>query len=127
MKFATIALGAAAAVVLSAGAATATWMVVDGGDASATGQCATATYSLEAEREDGALEVSFELQSDEPRRDLGASRSSRTATSLLEGERPTDEDAEIDVDVYAPEDGERRVHRHRHPATDGARSPAPPR
>ena len=31
----------------------------------------------------------------------GASRSSATAPSLLTGERTTDEDGEIDVDVYA--------------------------
>ena len=107
MKVGTIALGAAAAVVLSAGAATATWMVVDGGDAQATGQCAEATYSLEADREDGMLEISFELQT-------GAAGQvwdveiAHAGEVLLTGERETDTDAEIDVDLHAPRDSDGR-------------------
>jgi hypothetical protein len=105
VKVGTIVLGAAAAVVLSASAATATWMVVDGGDASAVGRCADATYALEAEREDGILELSFELQSSTP----GESWQVEIAhggETLLTGARETDTDAEIDVDVHAPSDSE---------------------
>jgi hypothetical protein len=105
VKVATIALGAAAAVVLSAGAATATWMVVDGGDASQAGQCAAATYSLEAEREDGALEISFELQTDAPGQAWEV-EVAHDGDVLLAGERQTDTDAEIDVDVNAARDSE---------------------
>lgn len=105
MKVATIALGAASAVVLAAGAATATWMVVDGGDASAVGQCATATYSLEAEREDGVLEISFELQTGAPL-ETWQVEIAHAGEVLLTGERQSDTDAEIDVDVHAPRDSE---------------------
>ena len=105
MKVGTIVLGAAAAVVLSAGAATATWLVVDGGDAVAVGQCADATYSLEAEREDGVLELSFELQGSAPG-ETWQVEIAHADEVLLAGERETDTDAEIDVDVHAPRDSE---------------------
>ena len=103
MKVGTIALGATAAVLLSDGAATATWMVVDGGDASEVGQCAAATYSLESEREDGALEISFELQTDAPGQTWEV-EIAHDGEVLLSGERETDTDAEVDVDVNAPRD-----------------------
>ena len=124
MKVGTIVLGAAAAVVLSAGAATATWMVVDGGDASATGQCAGATYSLEAEREDGILELSFELQSGAPG-ETWQVEIAHGGETLLAGERETDTDAEIDVDVHAPRDSEGEFTATATPTTGGEPCTAP--
>ena len=105
MKFRTIALGAAAAVVVAGGAATATWVAVDGGDASEAGQCADATYSIEAEREDGTLKISFELQTAEPGQTWDV-EVAHEGEVLLTGERETDADAELDVDVPAPRDSE---------------------
>jgi hypothetical protein len=105
VKVRTIALGAAAAVVVAGGAATATWMAVDGGDASKAGQCADATYALEAEREDGTLEISFELQTAAPGQTWDV-EVAHEGEALLTGERETDADAEIDVDVHAPRDSE---------------------
>jgi hypothetical protein len=118
VKVGTIVLGAAAAVVLSAGAATATWMVVDGGDASTVGQCADATYSLEAEREDGTLELSFELQSSAPG-ETWQVEIAHGGENLLVGERETDTDAEIDVDVPAPRDSEGEFTATATPASGG--------
>lgn len=101
-------LGVAIALVVAAVIATVTWLVLtDGGEANDRGSCAGATYELEAEREDDALEISFELQSAAPG-ETWAVRIAQGGEILLEGERQTDGDAEIDVDVYAPRDGEPR-------------------
>ena len=74
---------AAAAVVVGIGS----WWAVDAAVESATserGTCGGATWELSAEAEDGGTE---ELV--------------RGDTSVLTGERTTDENGEIDVDAYA--------------------------
>lgn len=103
MKTSLVVAGAAAAVLLTAGGATATWVVMDDQEASSSGQCAGATATLESEREDGVLEVSFELQSSEPGQTWQVSLE-HDGEPLLDGARTTDEDAELDVDVHAPRD-----------------------
>jgi hypothetical protein len=122
VKVRTIALGAAAAVVVAGGAATATWVAVDGGNASEAGQCAGATYALEAEREDGTLEISFELQTGEPGQTWDV-EVAHEGEVLLTGERETDADAEIDVDVPAPRDSEGEFTATATPADAGSGEP----
>ena len=97
-------LGVAVATVLCAGAATVTWLFMDGGEAVAAGSCPNANYVLEAEREGNVLEVSFELQTSAP----GETWEIQVAQAdevLLEATRESDVDAEIDIDVYAVSDG----------------------
>lgn len=100
MKFNKVVIGIVAAVILIAVAATVTWWQLDQDPAPKTGSCDGATYSLEAEREGETLEVSFELQSTAPAETWQVSIE-QDGDVLLEGERMTDEDAEIDVDAFA--------------------------
>ena len=75
-----------------------------GTTSSPRGTCGDATYEFSVEAEDGGLEVTFELQSAAPGEtwDVAVEQG---GTSLLQGERQTDEDAELDVDVFADEAG----------------------
>ena len=95
-------------VVVTAGVATAGWLLSRDDGATDRGTCAEATYELSVEREDGGHEVSFELQSAAP----GETWSvvvDQGGTSLLSTERTTDEDGEIDVDVLTDPDADDRV------------------
>ena len=56
------------------------------------------------EKEDGGLEVSFELQSTAPGETWDVVLQ-QGDTTLLEGQRQTDEDAELDLDAPADENG----------------------
>ena len=90
---------AAAAVVVGIGS----WWAVDAAVESATserGTCGGATWELSAEAEDGGTEVGAELQSAGPGEvwNVGIVRD---GTSLLTGERTTDDDGEIDVDAFS--------------------------
>ncbi len=90
---------AAAAVVVGLGS----WWAVDAAvdtQTSERGTCGGATWELSAEGEDGGTEVGAELQSAGPGETWGV-EIVRAGTSLLSGERTTDEDGEIDVDVHA--------------------------
>ncbi len=108
MKINRVAVGVIVGVVVIAAVATVTWLSVsDSAEASDRGTCANATYSLEAEREDDTLEVSFELQSSAPG-ETWQIKIAQADEVLLEDERETDADAEIDVDVYAPRTGDNR-------------------
>ena len=90
---------AAAAVVVGLGS----WWAVDAAVESQVaerGTCGGATWELSAEAEDGGTEVGAELQSAGPG-ETWQVEVVRDGTSLLSGERTTDEDGEIDVDVHA--------------------------
>ena len=98
-KKAVIGSVAAAAVVVGLGS----WWAVDAAVETQTterGTCGGATWELSAEAEDGGTEVGAELQSAAPG-EVWDIELLRGDTSLLTGERTTDEDGEIDVDVYA--------------------------
>lgn len=99
---------AAVLVVVTAGAATAGWLLTRDDGVADRGSCQGVTYELSVEREDGGREVSYELQSAAP----GETWSvvvEQGGTSLLEAERTTDEDGEIDLDVLADPDADSRV------------------
>ena len=90
---------AAAAVVVGLGS----WWAVDAAvetQTSERGTCGGATWELSAEAEDGGTEVSAELQSAAPG-EAWQVELMRGDTSLLTGERTTDEDGEIDVDAFS--------------------------
>lgn len=88
------------AVGLVAGAAVVAWMVTTERESEDMGTCGSAVYQLSVEPEDGALEVNFELSSAAPDETWMVLVQHNEAV-LLEGERTTDEDAELDVDVPA--------------------------
>ena len=78
------------------------WQSGDDG-ARQAGSCDGASYTLETEREDNTTEVSFEVQANEPGQTWEV-RIEHDGEALVEGTRTTDEDAEIDVDAYLPQD-----------------------
>ena len=78
------------------------WQAGDDG-ARQAGSCDGASYTLETEREDNTTEVSFEVQANEPGQTWEV-RIEQDGEALVEGTRTTDEDAEIDVDAYLPQD-----------------------
>jgi len=104
MKKAVLAVVVVVVVVAAAVVAWAVW----GGDDEVVARdtCDGRSYELTVEEEDGGLEVTFELQS----ADAGETWQvliEQGGRTLLEGERVTDEDAELDVDVPAQaEDGD---------------------
>ncbi|CAB4719503.1 MAG: hypothetical protein F2667_02540 [Actinobacteria bacterium] len=72
-------------------------------DQTARGTCDTGTYQLEVGKDDGALEVTFELQSAA----VGEAWNvvvEQDGTPILNSDRQTDEDAELDIDVIAADD-----------------------
>jgi hypothetical protein len=99
-------IGAAVVAAVAVAVTVALWLALGGEDeASERGTCADGiTYELTAENDDGALEVSFELQSSGPG-ESWAVAVAQGDTSLLEAERQTDQDGELDVDVLADPDG----------------------
>lgn len=98
---------AAVVVVVTAGAATAGWLINRDDAVTDRGACDGVTYELSVEREDGGHEVSFELQSTAP----GETWSvvvEQGGSPLLHADRTTDADGELDVDVLAdPQAGDR--------------------
>jgi hypothetical protein len=103
MKKALIAL---VAVVVVAAVAFGSWAAFadDGDSRTARGTCDNRTTELSVEKEDGGLEVSFELQSTAPGESWDVVLQ-QGDTTLLEGQRQTDEDAELDLDSPADENG----------------------
>jgi len=92
------------AAVIVAGLAVGAWRLLrEDPEATDRGACAGSTYEFSAEPEDGALEVSFELQSAGPGETWQVVLL-HDDQPLLEGQRLTDEDGEIDVDAIADED-----------------------
>lgn len=108
MKIQRIALTAAIAFVACAIVASLVWWLSGDDEERATGACSEATYQLETERDGETLEVSFEVQSSAPGETWQVSIV-QGDESLLEGERQTDEDAELDVDAFAPKDGDGEI------------------
>lgn len=102
-------LVAAVAGLVLAGGATAGAVALSGDDeVRAAGTCAGTTHELTVERDDDVdgLEVSFELQSAAPG-ETWTVELRHDDEVLLTGERATDEDAELDVDVaVADRDGD---------------------
>ena len=95
-------IGIAAVVVLAAGVGTA--LALQGDDEqNARGGCGSATYKLTAEAEDGGLEVNFALQSAAPGETWDVVVE-QDGTPLWQGERSTDDEGELDIDVFADED-----------------------
>jgi len=103
MKKSLIAL---VAVVVVAVVAFGSWAAFadDGDSKTARGTCDGRSTELSVEKEDGGLEVAFELQSTAPGETWDVVLQ-QGDTTLLEGQRETDEDAELDLDSPADEDG----------------------
>ena len=98
-KKTVIGSAAAAAVVVGLG----TWWTVAATaetESAERGTCAGATWELSAEQEDGGTEVDAELQSAGPGEEWEVELT-RDGTVLLTGTRTTDEDGEIDLDVFS--------------------------
>ena len=92
------------AAVVVAGLAVGAWLLLrEDPETTDRGTCAGSTYEFSAESDDGALEVSFELQSSGPG-ETWEFVLLQDGDPLLEGERTTDEDGEIDIDAVADED-----------------------
>jgi len=94
---------AAVLVVVTAGAATAGWLLSRDDATADRGTCDDVSWELSVEREDGGHEASFELQSTAP----GETWSvvvEQGGSALLRTERTTDEDGELDVDVLVDPD-----------------------
>ncbi|HCB04919.1 MAG TPA: hypothetical protein DEQ43_11870 [Nocardioides bacterium] len=103
MKKALLAvLAVVVATALGLGAWTA--FAADDDERTARGTCESRSTELSVERDDGGLEVSFELQSTAPGETWDVLLE-QGGTTLLEGQRQTDEDAELDVDAPADADG----------------------
>ncbi len=97
-----ITAAAVLALVAVAAAATTWWATGRDGETRADGTCASGLYELSAEREDGGLEVTFELQSTAPDESWQV-RLEQDGAVLLQGERRTDTDGELEVDLTVPE------------------------
>jgi hypothetical protein len=94
----------AAAVVVLIGTGVGTVLALQGDDEQgARGTCSAAPYEFTVESEDSGLEVNFELQSAGPGETWDVVVE-QNGTPLWRGERVTDEDGELDVDVFADED-----------------------
>jgi len=99
---------AAVLVVVTAGAATAGWLLTGDHEVSDRGSCGEVGHELSVEREDGGREVSYELRSAAP----GETWSlvvEQGGTPLLTADRTTDADGEIDVDLLADPDADPHV------------------
>ena len=100
MRRAVLAASVALGLVLVAGGA---WWAFGGdGETTETGTCGNTAYEMSTEDEDGALEVNFELQSAVPGETWDVVVR-QDGTTVLEGRRTTDEDAELDIDVLVSE------------------------
>ena len=99
------ALLAVAAVVVATALGLGAWTAFGAGDETWTrATCGDRSTELSVEPDDGGLEVSFELQSAAPG-EVWDVVLEQGGTTLLEGQRQTDEDAELDLDAPADEDG----------------------
>ena len=98
MKIRTLAI-AAGVVALVAATALGAWLGFRPAAAESTsGSCDAAYFELSAEQDDGVLEVDFELMSNAPG-ETWQLTVEHNAQPLLETERTTDEDAELDLEV----------------------------
>lgn len=117
MKLRTLAV-AGGVVVLIAAIVAGAWLGLRPASAEATGQCDVASYELSAEADDDLLELDFELRSAGPG-ETWQVVVEHNDEPILDTERVTDEEAELDVDLdqrptgndrfqvtATPEDGE---------------------
>jgi len=105
MKVRTWAI-AAGVVALVAATALGAWLGFRPASAESTsGSCDAAYYELTAERDDKRLEVDFELMSNAPGETWQVAVD-HNGQRVLEVERVTDEDAEVDLDLDAQPTGD---------------------
>jgi len=98
---------AVAVLVVVVAAAGAAWWWLEREDVTTTsGSCGDARYQLQAETEDGQVEVSFELTTRAPGEEWVVTIRQGEQV-LAEGERLSDEDAEVDLDARVADDGRR--------------------
>jgi len=98
MKVRTLAI-AAGVVVLIAATVLGAWLGLRPASAeTVSGSCDAAYFELTAEQDDNILEVEFELMSNAPG-ETWQLAVEHDGQSLLETERVTDEDAELDLEV----------------------------
>ncbi len=96
---ATIAIGIAALlIVVAATTAAAAWWTTRDAEQADRGQCDGATYDLSVERDDGRLEVSFEVQSQSPGEEWSVVLT-EDGQVLREARLLTDDEGELDVDA----------------------------
>ncbi|KRF34099.1 hypothetical protein [Nocardioides sp. Soil805] len=98
-----IVIATVAALVVVAVVGGLVWWQTGDDEVRQAGSCDGASYTLESDREDDTTEVSFEVQAGEPGQTWDV-RIEHAGETLVEGSRTTDEDAEIDVDAYLPQD-----------------------
>lgn len=102
MKKILIVAAAVLGVAVIAGGAW--WLFAgDEGESTARGTCGGVTYELSAETDDGVLEATFELQSAGPA-EAWQVELTGDGEDLFDGERTTDEDGELDVDVVVQDE-----------------------
>ncbi len=95
----------ALAVVLVAGIGVGAWLLVRDDESRTQTSCAAAAWSeLSVEEEQDGLEVSYELQSSAPD-EVWQVAVQRAGSTLVDSERRTDEDAELEVDLRVPTAG----------------------
>ena len=97
---------ATAGVIVAATVGVGAWAAFGAGDdeTSQRGTCADIAYQLSVEDDDGGLELSFELQDTAPAQTwmVVVMQGDRV---VMQGERMTDEDAELDLDTPVARDG----------------------
>lgn len=95
------AIGALLVVGVGAGA----WMAVADDDGTDTrGACAGTAYELSVEPDDGGLELEYELQSAGPG-EVWQVLVRQGDSVVLDAERTTDDDGELDIDAPVDQDG----------------------
>lgn len=102
-KSVLLAVSALVAVIIVS-AAVAWGLTRDEGESSARGVCGSGAWELALEKDDGATELDFELQSSVPG-EAWEIEVEQGDELLLDSERTTDEDAELDLDVVARDGG----------------------
>ena len=94
-----------AVLAVVAGIGVGSWLLLrEGGETWTRDRCGEAAVEFAVEEEQDGLEVSYELQALAPS-EVWTVSIERDGTSLLRGERTTDEDAELEVDVFVHETG----------------------
>jgi hypothetical protein len=102
-----IAAAGTVGVLAVVGVGAGTWMAfADDDETTERGACAGTAYELNVGKDDGGLELEYELQSSGPG-EVWVVQVTQGGQTVLEGERTTDEDGELDLDVAVDEDGAR--------------------
>jgi hypothetical protein len=101
----TLGLVIALSLVVVAAIGAGIWLVARESETTAMDRCGYSTYEFAVEEGDGGLEVSYELQSVSPD-ETWTVEVRRGDARVFEGERLTDGDGELDVDVLVPARGD---------------------